>query len=187
MTLSTIKALLRALRSRRLPEEYIPLISIICTKQRASVNHSSEFPVRREVKQGDTLSAMFFNCVLDIAFDKSRLSLHQKNVFIAYGLPRLTNARYAEDVLLYAKSLDELISMTEGLMDALQQIGLNLNTKKTKVQRYNPFEEESTINFTEIGGDFFKIEGDDEFHRCLGRLLSTSLSNRTNIAFKNRQ
>ena len=52
------KALPRALRSRRLPEEYISLISILYGSQRASVNRSSEFPVQRGVKKGDTLSAI---------------------------------------------------------------------------------------------------------------------------------
>ena len=115
------KALLRVQRSRGLPESYISLISILYGNQRASVNRSSEFPVQRGVKQGDTLSAILFNCVLDIAFDDLRLSVHEEGLFIAYGLPRLTNTRYAEDILIYAKSLDELTSMTEGLMESLQQ------------------------------------------------------------------
>ena len=116
------KALLRALRSRGLPEEYISLISILYGNQRASMNHSSEFPVQRGVKQGDTLSAILFNCVLDIAFEEWRLSVHDERLFIAHGLPRLTNTRYADDILLYAKSLDELASMTEGLTESLQKI-----------------------------------------------------------------
>ena len=64
------KALLRALRSRGLPEEYISLISILYGNQRASVNRSSEFPVQRIMNQRDTLSAILFNSVLDIAFDE---------------------------------------------------------------------------------------------------------------------
>ena len=87
-----------------------------------NVNHSSEFPVQRRVKQGDIISAIIFNCVLDIAFEELRLSLHEEGLFIAHGLPRLINTRYADDILLYAKSLDELTSMTESLMESLQQI-----------------------------------------------------------------
>ena len=120
------KTLLRALRSRRLPKEYIyiyiSLISILYGNQRASVNHSSEFSVQRGVKQGDTLSSIIFNCVLDIAFEEWRLFLHEEGLFIAHGVPRLTNTRYADVILLYAKSLDELLSMTESLMESLQTI-----------------------------------------------------------------
>ena len=101
---------------------YISLISILYRNQRASVNHSSEFSVQRGVKQGDTLSAILFNYVLDIAVEELRISLHEEGLFIAHGLPRLTNTRYAGDIFIYAKSLDELTSMTEGLMESLQQI-----------------------------------------------------------------
>ena len=64
------KAMVRALRSRKLPQEYISLISVLYGNQRTSVNRSSEFLVQRGVKQGDTLSALCCNCVLDIAFDE---------------------------------------------------------------------------------------------------------------------
>ena len=104
------------------------------------------------MKQGDTLSAILFNCVLDIAFDEWRLSLNEEGLFIAYGLPRLTNTRYADDMLRYAKSLGELTCMTEGLMESLQSIKLSLNTKKATTNLWrNPSEEESTINLIEVG------------------------------------
>ena len=54
------------------------------------------------------------------------------------------------------------------LMISLRHIGLTLNSKKTKILRCSPFEEESTINVTEIDGDFVKILGDDDSHRYLG-------------------
>ena len=69
------------------------------------------------MKQGDTLSAILFNCVWDISFDEWRLPLHTEGLFIGYGLPRLINTRYADDILLYAKSLDELQFMMESLME----------------------------------------------------------------------
>ena len=80
--------------------------------------------MQRGVKQGDTISSILFNCVLDIAFEELRLSLHEEGLFIAHGLPRLTNTRYADDILLYAKSLNELISMTEGLVSPSKQYNI---------------------------------------------------------------
>ena len=41
------KVLLRAIRSRGIPQEYITLISIPYVNQRATVNHNSEFPAQR--------------------------------------------------------------------------------------------------------------------------------------------
>ena len=64
----------------------------------------------------------------------------------------MTNIRYADDVLLYAKSLQELESMTERLLEALKAIGLLLNATKTKIIRCNASEDESSLNFIEIDG-----------------------------------
>lgn len=171
------KVMVRVPRSRGFLEEYLSLISMLYGIQRASVNRSSEFLVQRGVKQGNILSAVIFNCVLDIAFDELRLSLNKEGLFIAYGLPRLINTRCADDILLYANSLNELTSISERLMDALQKIGFTLNMKKTKMLRCNPSDEESTINFTEIGRDFVKILGDDDSHshrECHRSACSTS-------------
>ena len=98
----------------------------------------------------------------------------------------LINTRYADDVLFYAKSFEELISMTESLMISLQHIGLILNTQKTKILRCNPSMDESTLNFVEIEDGFVKVLSDDESHRYLGRLLSISASSRWNIECRNR-
>ena len=62
-------ALMRALRSRGLPEEYVSLLSVLYSNQKASVNRSSEFKIQRHVKQGDPLSVILFNCILDTTFD----------------------------------------------------------------------------------------------------------------------
>ena len=105
---------MQALRSKGLSDEYVPLLTILYSGQKCIVNHSSEFSIQKGIKQDDTFSAILFNCILDMAFDLWRASLAQDGIFIANGFPRLTNSRYVEDILLYAKSLDELVSMTEG-------------------------------------------------------------------------
>ena len=82
------------------------------------------------MKQDDPVSVILFNCVLDIAFDEWRRSLDTEGLYIALGVPRLTNIRYADDILLFAKSIEEVVSMTEKLIKELQRIGLALNAKK---------------------------------------------------------
>ena len=174
-------ALMQSLRSKGLPEEYISLLTILYADQKGVVNHSSEFLIQRGVKQGDTLSAILFNCILDMAFDLWLASLTHEGIFIAHGLSRLTNIRYADDILLYAKSLDELVSMAEGLLDEMKKIGLSLNDTKTKVLRCFPSDEDSSINVIEIFGELIKILDEEDSHRYLGRQLCTSPSDRVNI------
>ena len=118
----------------------------------------------------DTLSIILFNYVLDIAFYVWRLSLRYEGIFLAHGVPRLTNIRYADDVLLYAKSVQELESMTERLLEALKAIGLLLNATKTKMIRCNTSEDDSSLNFVEIDCEFVKVLSDADFHRYLGKL-----------------
>ena len=158
-------ALMQSLRSKGLPEEYISLLTILYADQKGVVNHSSEFLIQRGVKQGDTLSAILFNCILDMAFDLWLASLTHEDIFIAHGLSRLTNIRYTDDILLYAKSLDELVSMAEGLLHEMKKIGLSLNGKNTKVLRCFPSDEDSSINVIEIFGELIKILNKEDSHR----------------------
>ena len=46
---------------------------------------------------------------------------------------RLTNLRFADDMLLLAKNKDELREMMEWLLDDLASVGLDINKKKTKL------------------------------------------------------
>ena len=150
------------------------------------MNHSSEFLIQKGVKQGDTLSAILFNCILDMTFDLWRASLTHEEIFIAHGRSRLTNIRYADDILLYAKSLDELVSMIEELLHQMKKIDLSLNDKKTKVLRCFPSDEDSSINVIEIFGELIKILDEEDSHRYLGRQLCISPSGRVNIEVNNR-
>jgi hypothetical protein len=46
--------------------------------------------------------------------------------------PRLTNIRYADDILLFGKSLSEAVDMLEKLPLVFKSYGLELNMKKRK-------------------------------------------------------
>ena len=75
------KALLHGLRDHGVAEPYIRLLGKLYTDQHASVNDSSTFPITRDVKQGDVLSAILFNCVLHIAFEKwKQILLHEATI-----------------------------------------------------------------------------------------------------------
>ena len=79
--------------------------------------------------------------------------MRREGIFLVHGVPRLTNIRYADDVLLHAKSLQESESMTERLLDELKANGLCLNAKKTEMLRCNVSEDDSSLNFREINDE----------------------------------
>ena len=49
------------------------------------------------------------------------------------GQPALLDPRFADDILLFAKSYAEAVSLLHDLATALSQVGLTLNASKTVV------------------------------------------------------
>ena len=67
---------------------------------------------------------MLFNAALEIAFRKWKTRLSHHGLLLHVNHERLTNTRYADDIMLYAKSLEELQDMMAWLMEELFQVGL---------------------------------------------------------------
>ena len=112
-------ALFAPLEQRGVDHAYISLSQLLYQDQHGRVNDSQQFPIERGVKQGDVLSAILFNCVIDVVFESWKHRLNYHGLYVAHGLPRLTNTRYTDDRLLYVKSLDELIHMSDLLIQEL--------------------------------------------------------------------
>ena len=73
------------------------------------------------MKQGDVLSPSLFNAGLEHAFRNWKAKLRSQGLHV--GLPeRLTNVRYADDIVLYAKTSDELVFMMDSLIQELGKI-----------------------------------------------------------------
>ena len=163
------------------------MLQLLYAHQRGSVYDSKEFDIQRGVKQGDTLSAILFNCVLDLAFKKWKLRLTNEGLFTGFGLERLTNTRYADDILLYAKSLRELDIMTTYLIEELSHVGPQLNANKTRILHTEVQDEGFDLGYIDIADDFIQILEPHECHRYLGRRVTLSASNRVDIEFKYRK
>ena len=118
---------------------YIRLISKLYSNQTAAVcvdDISREFGLFTGVKQGDPMSPVLFNAVSeDIFRDLKRIWATQEfgiDVSASDG-ERLTNLRFADDVLLVAQSLSELKQMISDMRQAAQKRGLELHPDKTKI------------------------------------------------------
>ena len=92
-----------------MPASYLSLLKHIYAGQSGIVGHASTFPICRGVRQGDVLSPLLFNAALEHVMRKWKLRIFGFGWMLSEipGAERLTNERYADDLLLFAKSLDE--------------------------------------------------------------------------------
>ena len=96
------------------------------------MSDSRNFHIGRGVKQGDIISPLLFNAGLEHAVRDWKACLHDEGIHI--GAPaNLTNIRYTDDLMLHAKTRQELVHMLERLKAVLANIGLELNAEKTRI------------------------------------------------------
>ena len=87
-------------------------------------------------KQGDPLSALLFNALLEKIFREIKPNWTQKRYGIQLGVGdshRVTNLRFADDVLLVARSKGHLVNMLADVQQAAIKCGLELHPDKTKI------------------------------------------------------
>ena len=129
----SVHAFFFSLRDQGVPESYVSLLRALYRDQRGSVNGSKTFSISRGVKQGDVLSPLLFNAALEAAFRNWKQKLTTHGLLLAAEAERLTNTRYADDCMIFGKSLDEVREMTELLVEELAGLGLTLHSGKSKI------------------------------------------------------
>ena len=97
-----------------------------------SMDNSFEFDIAAGVRQGRVLSPRLFCSVLEWALSKWRAQLNGVGYNFQDGGVSLLDLRFADDILLVAKSYEEIGHVLDVLVDALRQVGLALNAGKTK-------------------------------------------------------
>eukprot|EP00973_Karenia_brevis_P062155 8644362-Karenia_brevis.AAC.1 len=182
-----LNALFDGLRKHGLPDSYINLFKALYANQVGHVEGSAPFAIKRGVKQGDIVSPILFNCVIEVAFERWKRKLRSHG-FLLPDNSRLTNSRYADDMLLYGKSLSEVSDMMEILLRELRAIGLEMNSKKTKILS-NDLEHSigDHSQFIEIDGEFVEILPWHAHHRYLGRMINLGSRNRRSYEIRNRK
>ena len=98
------------------------------------------------------------------------------------GSERLTNIRYADDLMLFAKSLTiEMIQMVQMSEEELAAAGLHLNISKTKLLTTDS--NEPVPQHVEIGNAWVEVLTDGDTHKYLGRKLSGDVTQRSAVDF----
>ena len=96
--------------------------------------------VKKRTKQGDPLSSLLFNTVLQYSLESNLTKC-------------LTNLRFADDVLLFSTSLKKLRDMLCDFKTSTEEVGLGIHPDKTKI-----LSNQDNVKEKEITVDNIKIE-----------------------------
>ncbi|KAL1116359.1 hypothetical protein AAG570_004834 [Ranatra chinensis] len=122
-------ALIRVMAERHLDEgfqQYLrSLYSVMETRISRGAERSRVISCRRGVRQGDPLSPLLFNCVMDHALGKLN-----SDVGYSYEGAVIKALAYADDVILIASSREGLQDNLERLSGGLGECGLQVNPAK---------------------------------------------------------
>ena len=170
-------ALLSSLSELGLPSEYVALLKCIYSEQIGTVNGVS-FPIYRGVRQGDILSPMLFNAATEVIMRRWKQRLRTHGFLLATGDDgrRLTNVRFADDLVLFGKSFAEIEQMLEALIEEFARAGLVVNGSKTKLLTTAPIATSSqTPLLADVAGMFVEMVRGGCSHKYLGKALSGDL------------
>ena len=98
-----------------------------------SSGRSRKFNITGGVRQGCVLSPRLFCAVLQFAMRKWRLKVGDLGFDLSDGMPHLIDLRFADDILLFARSALEVGRLLDSLVAELSEVGLLLNADKTVV------------------------------------------------------
>ena len=169
--------LFQVLSEQKLPIEYQCLLSCLYENQVGVLAGGDQFPIRRGVRQGDVLSPLLFNAGLEQTLRCWKHRLRNHGIKLDNGdEERLTNVRFADDLIIYAKSMPELVDALDILAEELQNVGLDLNAKKSKL-----FTTDRQVSgsekpiHVEAAGEMIEVARAKETHKYLGASLPGDL------------
>jgi hypothetical protein len=120
-----------ALKRQGVEHKYIRLIRNIYTNTTARIKlerEGEDIKIQRGVRQGDPLSPKLFTAVLEEVFKK----MEWMNYGMRINGVQLTHLRFADDIVVFATSAEDLQEMLEDLDRASKEVGLSMNVQKTK-------------------------------------------------------
>ena len=95
------------------------------TRFKLDGGNSEKINIRRGVKQGDPLSPMLFNTVIDYVLSKL-----DNNLGITINKHRVTNLAFADDLVLFGENKASIQKQIERVIGGLKECGLTINPSK---------------------------------------------------------
>lgn len=158
--------------------KYIELLKHLYADHQSVVEGHS-FPIRRGVRQGNILNPLLFSAALENVMRRWADRLFGHGLILDDQFERLRNLCYADDLLLFGKSLSEMIEMKELWTIELDAAGLSINPSKTKILTADT----SVTNvdaplMVEISGSMTEGVNCISTHEYLGKLFGNNLIER---------
>ena len=145
---------------------YVRLLQRLYSQQEGTVltdKGSDAFPIKRGTKQGDPLSSLLFNTVLQFSLEGDLKWWQEKQKGIRLRDKTedcLTNLRFADDVL-FSTSLEKLREMLCEFKISTEAVGLGIHPDKTKI-----LNNQDKVKAKEITVNNIKIEVFDKRRQC---------------------
>ena len=126
----------KVLRHYGIPEKIVNIIKDMYDESNCSVRvgheHTDWFSVETGVRQGDVLSPLLFNLVLDFILRKLE---HTDGGIAWIGKEKLKDLDYADDICLLAENFEEMQRLTDKLSSDAAKIGLRINCSKSEIMK----------------------------------------------------
>ena len=137
---------------------------------------SESFDIQKGSKQGDPMSSLLFNTVLQYSL-KNEIQRWQKTKGMGIYLSDqerdcLTNLRFADDVMLFATSKEQLRNMMYELKKATEKVGLRIHPDKTKILSNQSNMNSDTKRYIKVDEMSIEILTKNESVKHLGQRIS---------------
>lgn len=118
------EALLGILKRKVIPDLLLNYFRSYFSSSRLQIGRDLVHPTSRGVKQGDPLSPWLFNIAMDQVLEGQAYSI---------GVLMLNQMAYADDLILFASSPEEMQKRIDRLLVGLGRLGIELNALKCRV------------------------------------------------------